>query len=123
MVPVSGRLTVDGKPIANATVCTMPIAESKDEQPGPGSTGVTDANGEFVLKFQATDTDLDGATPGKVRLVILESDGKKRESSDDTGTAFRHRIPTKYRDGNVTYDIPEEGTDAMNIEIDGKKRG
>ena len=123
-VPVSGRVTINGKPLANATVCTNPIAAKEGDKPGPGSTGITDENGEFVLRVQATDAEMEGAVPGKVRLVILENGGAEpRASNDDSaGPRVRRKVPVEYRDGIATYDIPEEGTDAMNIDIETKKR-
>ena len=43
-VPVSGVVTLDGSPVANAGVMFVPIEE------GPTAAGTTDSNGRFHLK-------------------------------------------------------------------------
>ena len=50
LVPVSGRVTLDGQPLANARVSFQPARDQSD--PGPGASGVTDAEGkaEFVIE-------------------------------------------------------------------------
>ena len=68
VVPVTGRVTLNGKPLADAKVSFQPIAKEKSmEAAGPGSTGKTDAEGKFTLK---TPTGQDGAVVGMHRVRI-----------------------------------------------------
>src|SRR5439155_21810734 len=59
VVPVSGTVTLDGKPLANAHVAFQPEAPKGSQNAGVGSYGVTDASGKYTLKM--VDTDQPGA--------------------------------------------------------------
>lgn len=73
---VEGTLTVDGAPLGQAMVQFVP-----DPQPGvdaPPSTGLTDANGRFLLMH---DRNKPGAAVGKHHVVILQ--GRAEANPDD----------------------------------------
>ena len=53
LAPVSGRVTLNGKPLAGAHVHFQPIGSRAQPSPGPGSHGVTDAEGRFTLQVDA----------------------------------------------------------------------
>ena len=81
IVPASGTITLNGKPLSNAQILTQPISDSEDDvTPGPGSGAVTDDQGHFVLEFQHDD--IVGAVPGKAYIKIVEL-GERKVSSDD----------------------------------------
>ncbi len=62
-LPVKGIVTMDGKPVAQAGVHFAPDAK------GRPSEGVTDENGQFVLRcFDKTD----GALPGTHHVTIIK---------------------------------------------------
>jgi hypothetical protein len=61
-VPVTGDVTLDGKPLANAGVLFCPVEK------GPEAIGVTDASG----KFQLSSTEHSGALPGQYRVTITK---------------------------------------------------
>ena len=122
IVPVSGTVTLDGKPLANAMVLTQPIGEGEDVTPGPGSFANTDDQGHFVLEMQHEP--VVGAVPGKAYVKIVEN-GEKKVSSDDTvdPTVLRSKVPIEYREGNnVEISIPEDGTDSLNFDLVSKRR-
>ena len=48
---VSGRITVDGRPVEQAGIMFQPVATKDNINPGPGSYGITDADGRFTLKL------------------------------------------------------------------------
>lgn len=54
LVPVEGRVALDGSPVAGASVLVQPAA-------GPAARGLTDADGRFAL---GTYGERDGAIPG-----------------------------------------------------------
>ncbi len=63
-VPVSGVVTLDGKPIKGANVSFYGVGDQKDGRP---AQGVTDDNGQFEL---STLGDRDGALPREYKVVI-----------------------------------------------------
>jgi hypothetical protein len=97
VVPVSGRVTMNGTPLAGATVSFQPIARAGSVEAGIGSTGKTDANGEFSLR---TATGEQGAWVGEHRVVITlqttvkaaEDDGRPRRG----GPPQIETIPARY---------------------------
>ena len=119
IVEASGRITLDGKPLANATILTQPIGNKDSTTPGPGSGAMTDDDGRFVLAFQHEDRM--GAVPGDVRVKIVEN-GVEKASSDDTVEVVRSKVPWDYQEGKATYTIPAEGTDAMDFDLETKRR-
>ena len=46
---VSGRISVDGKPVEKAAIMFQPVARNGNINPGPGSYGITDAEGRYTL--------------------------------------------------------------------------
>ena len=69
MAPVSGEVTSNGKPVANAAVTFSPVAvtEGALNAPGKPSTGYTDADGKFVLSAYKP---YDGALIGQHRVTV-----------------------------------------------------
>jgi hypothetical protein len=61
LVPASGTVTYQSKPIADANVIFTPKGE------GRAATGITDASGKFVLGTEKTG---DGAMPGEYRVSV-----------------------------------------------------
>lgn len=122
IVPVSGRITLDDKPLANAMILTQPIGNEDNVTPGPGSIAETDSDGNFQLEMQHEA--IVGAVPGEVWVKIVET-GEKKASNDDTvdSSVLKSRVPLDYQEGDkVKYTIPDEGTDAMNIDMVGRGR-
>lgn len=71
-VPVSGQITLGGKPVADARVSFAPVGSDNNRHPGVGSYGRTDADGRFSLKVVGTDQA--GAAVGKHRVEVVASD-------------------------------------------------
>lgn len=119
VVPVSGRITLDGKPLANATIITQPMGTEENTTPGPGSGASTDEDGNFELVFQHEDRV--GAVPGPARIKIVQNPDQKA-SNDDTVTRVRSKVPLDYQEGIAEHTIPEEGSDAFDFELETKRR-
>jgi hypothetical protein len=66
VAPVSGRITLDGLPLADAIVLFQPIETG--DNPGSGSVAKTDADGRYVLR--QIQPDRLGASVGKHRVHI-----------------------------------------------------
>jgi hypothetical protein len=73
--PVRGVVTLDGTPVAGATVLFMPDGQDG----GRPASGFTSSDGTFQLTTFKPD---DGALPGKYRVLI-----QKTEAAKDPGTA------------------------------------
>src|SRR5437588_273271 len=47
---VSGRVTLDGKPLPKASVTFAPMASKDNQAPGPTAAGLTDADGRYKVE-------------------------------------------------------------------------
>ena len=113
VAPVSGRITLNGQPLANASVSFQPLAEGGKINPGPGSGGFTDSDGRYALKLDGTDTR--GAVIGKhmVRIDLTHQDN----SADDRPKRFK-RLPARYNvKTKLEYDVPTRGTDSADFQL------
>jgi hypothetical protein len=114
LAPVSGRVTMDGNPLANAVVAFLPDTKP-GAKPGPTSRGETDKDGRYTLtSSEGKPGAVVGA--GKVRISTMKSSG----GSEGEGGAIlaRETVPEKYNARTeLTFDIPEEGTDQANFDL------
>ena len=107
-VPVSGKVTLNGQPLAGATVSFQPIAEGSVEA-AAGSVGKTDAQGEYTL---TASTGQGGAAVGKHRVMISllnpkvgEDDARRRH-----GPALEDKVPPRYnKDSKEVVEVPADG--------------
>jgi hypothetical protein len=107
-VPVSGKVTLDGKPLAGATVSFEPVTEPGTTPLPPGSLGKTDQNGNFTL--QATSGE-NGALVGKHRVVISLIGEQATGDERRRGGGVAEKLPRKYNaDSELTFDVPPGGT-------------
>jgi Domain of unknown function (DUF6795) len=65
-VPVSGTVTLDGKPVVGAVVTFHVLGDDKD---GRLASGLTDRTGMFHLKSGSED----GVRPGEYKVVIVKN--------------------------------------------------
>lgn len=66
--PVSGVVTLNGKPFPEGVVSFQPIGSKDNPTPGQGSSAYTDGNGRFVLKVEEGKP---GAVAGKHLVRIM----------------------------------------------------
>jgi hypothetical protein len=117
LVPVSGTITLDGQPLAGATVSFQPV--SNQTKPGPGSGAVTDAEGKYALKTSEANSRA-GAVVGS-HLVRFTGVQDQRADDDDTQRPpAQDPVPPRYRDPGLTFDVPAAGTDTANFELTSK---
>jgi hypothetical protein len=111
--PVSGRVTLDGRPLASAHVSFQPIAPGKPD-PGPGSFGRTDANGNFRL--ETIGVHKDGAVVGQhiVRISPYQPD---QGLKDDDVRPRDTTLPAQADDGSLRFEVPPGGTDRADFAI------
>lgn len=106
--PVSGAVTLDGKPLANASVAFQPRGGGELAEVGPTSAGTTDNEGRFSLKTISDDQV--GAVVGEHIVWI--------STSSNSGVAEgKEQVPLKYQDGSLRFTVPPGGTDSANFDL------
>ena len=118
LAPVSGKVTLNGKPLANAYVHFAPIASKDNDSPGPTSHGKTDADGKYTL---IVDPEHSGAVVGKSRVFIsLHKGGGGGDDQPDAGGAkgVKEVIPSRYnQQTTLVHEVPPGGTDEANFDL------
>jgi hypothetical protein len=114
-VPVSGRVTLNGQPLANATVSFQPVAPEGALEAGPGSTGKTNEKGEFSLQVL---TGQAGAVVGKHRVQIsaLDAQVESDKRPPRGGWPLANRL-AKAKGIPEAFEVPPGGTDAANFAL------
>jgi hypothetical protein len=124
-VPVSGVVTLDGKPYDKAAVSFQPIGTEGNAYPGRGSSAYTDEKGRFVL----TSDNHKGAVAGKhlIRITTRGAEGagpSPEGGSPDNAPVNRRRdpIPLEWNwQSEKEFEVPPRGTDQANFDIVTKK--
>ena len=115
VVPVSGRVTLDGRPVSGARISFQPVASGTGVlNAGPGSYGKTDAKGHFTLR--TVQTDKRGAVTGK-HVVLMTTIVAQDNATDDAPMPVKKILPRKCFDGSMQFDVPEGGTDRADFEL------
>lgn len=112
VVPVKGKVTLDGQPLAGAVISFQPIDQlGTQENPGSGSFGRTNELGEFEMRL--IDPDQPGAAIGRHVVTITTA----TSAGGDAGGLTGERVPQRYRDGSFTYEVPTAGTDRAQLDL------
>jgi hypothetical protein len=110
-VPVSGRVTLDNKPLANATLQFVPASGEKASE--GSSVGTTDENGKYSLVLN-TDNGTKGALVGKYKVMITLG----AQSGSDTKPTFHKQLPERYnRKTQLECEVPAGGRDDANFDL------
>jgi len=113
VVPVSGRVTMDQKPLANADVTFSPTEPGPNNSPGLESSGRTDDQGRYSLKVIQDKRDGAVVGPHKVRISQIER-----------GETIVNRVPKSYnQDTKLTFTVPAEGSTAANFDLSSEGKG
>ena len=118
VVPASGTVTFQGKPLVGFQVTFMPVSGNRP------SMGISDATGKFALGTNATG---DGAVVGANKVAVVWSppelaDDTTASAIDDPSKMPKPPvvIPAKYHNpetSGLTAEVPEGGTDTLTIEL------
>jgi hypothetical protein len=102
---VTGTVTFDGKPLANATVIFLPTDGSRS------SVGVTDTQGQYKLRFSAS-------TPG---AVVGEHKVEIRTATNDPDPSEKIKpveiIPARYNNSTELRQTLKKGTHVINFDL------
>ncbi len=122
VVPVSGKVTLDGKPLADATVSFLWV-------PGPGepddtafnSAGKTNASGEYTLSNYKGQS---GAVVGKYKVQInaippqAVGAAERRRQPGEAPPSLQNKVPSKYNtETTLEFDVPSGGTSKANFDL------
>lgn len=131
LAPVSGTVTVDGKPEGGIKLYFTPVAIEGEINSGPFSTAITDENGGFVLEDRYGNT---GAVVGKHRAIISYADAnsasgkilttpeseKARKELQNMLKGRGIRVDPREAEAKsvmVEIEVPSDGTDTLKIEL------
>lgn len=95
LVPVSGRVTLDGKPLEFGGVMFQPDA-------GPSALAAIGPDGRFTLRYRGR---ADGAVVGRNRVVVTAYESEQpgyRPPPDAEPSAGRCLVPEKYTSVSTT---------------------
>src|SRR5262245_27445820 len=90
--PVSGKVTMDGKPMAGVNVYFIPLPKPGSDIAGNSAGGVTDENGQYTLKTSTPEGLKDGAQVGKHKVSI----SLQKSWGEGDRAIIRETIPKKY---------------------------
>jgi hypothetical protein len=122
VAPVSGTVTLDGKPLVGASVTFQPIADEGSVVAGHASMGKTDASGKFTL--EQTTTKKNGAIVGKHRVsisLLTQEVGDHDARPPRGGWPVTDQVPEKYNmKTELTFEVPSGGTDKADFPLTSK---
>jgi uncharacterized protein YfaS (alpha-2-macroglobulin family) len=111
-VSAQGTVTLDGKPVENASVVFLATSGSHH------ATGTTDSAGRFRLKAFP---EKDGAVPGSYKVEISKTVITSAGSDGDEALVnVQYGVPVKYSSSTtseLTAEIPKEGTSNLKFEL------
>ncbi len=117
LAPVSGKVTLDGQPLADATVTFIP--ESTKDELAPASFGKTDGQGRYQLEVVTNGAR--GAIVGRHKVSVTVREDEEIINGADAPVAqqnAKRRIPVKYsRDSILSMDVPKSGTQDANFDL------
>lgn len=115
IVPVSGVVTVDGKPVEGVHLTFQPFREDGADSAGYGAYGETDAQGRFTLTSLTLEgREMPGAVVGKHRIEMTAA--TQVDPSSDLNQFTREKIPRRYMNEPFIREITGE-TDSLNFEL------
>jgi len=114
LAPVSGRVTLDQVPLADARVGFEPIRQGDQLNAGPGSYGTTDTEGRYRL---VSLDGAEGAVVGRHRVWIRTY--RAVEGPDGSiVTKTPERVPPRYNSQTeLTFTVQPEGTDGADFDL------
>ncbi|MBL4884819.1 MAG: carboxypeptidase regulatory-like domain-containing protein [Planctomycetaceae bacterium] len=108
VVPVTGKITLNGEPLKGAAITFMP----QDEGMGRPCFGATDDDGAYVIKTQ---DGRKGCPVGKFKVIISKfamEDGTPVGEDPEAAALGMEHLPAQYSSGEQTQlsaDVPEGG--------------
>ena len=114
LAPVSGRVTLDSVPLADARVGFEPIRQGDQLDAGPGSYATTDAEGRYRLVSLEGG---EGAVVGRHRVWIRTYRGVEGPNGSIV-TKTPERVPPRYNaQTELTFTVQPKGSDEADFDL------
>jgi hypothetical protein len=107
LAKVSGTITMDGKPLPDATVTFFPQSLQGDQAARP-ATGATDESGHYELHYSTTES---GARPGQYKVAVstYRPEGEDRDGNEVPGSP--ETVPGVYNtQTTLSADVKVDGS-------------
>lgn len=105
---VSGKVTMDGDPVANATITFSP------EEGGRPSSGKTNAEGIYELDYSSS---VKGAVMGKHKVSVSTYGEGEEDEYGNLGATTKETIPAMYNvETELVYTV-DQSSNEINIEL------
>ncbi|MEM7812818.1 MAG: hypothetical protein AAF532_15180 [Planctomycetota bacterium] len=112
-VAVSGVVTVGGEPAEGVLVTFNPRQSGEGIATGGSSIGRTDADGRFTLR-STLPARSPGAVPGPHKVTFRGSG----DIPDPDAPEDAIRLPSRYVEEGVLFDVPGDGTSAADFALE-----
>lgn len=111
--PVSGVVTLDGKPLGGAVVRFSPAPQADPQAVKMMAIGETDDQGRYSMQVYDGPT---GAVVGVNRVTI--STARSLDSDAEEGGMSPELVPSEYNSrSKLEFEVPAGGTDSANFEL------
>jgi len=117
IAPVSGVVTLNGKPVADVAVSFQPIATDTNNAPGPAAYGVTGPDGRYTARILGEQAK--GASVGK-NQVRFSPHAAVTDTSDEglKQAKPKVKVPARYwMDSKIEFDVPAGGTNSADFQL------
>lgn len=125
LAPLSGKITVEGKPVASLYVQFDPIGSGDKLNPGPASVGETDSAGHYRLR--TVPEERGGAVVGKHRVRVIagikamDEDAILKAVLNKKRAAQVKHLPARFNDRTeLTFEVPAGGANNANFDLSWK---
>jgi hypothetical protein len=110
LVPVEGTITLDGKPLAGATIALELVGGEKAFRLFSGDA---DVSGKYVIKpFESNRV---GALPGEYHVMIKSV--KTPPGADEMTVLPKDPVPPEFQNGSQTLTVPAGGIKSADFAI------
>lgn len=114
VAPVSGTVTLDGKPVGGLVVNFQPASVKGTTEPGPGSYAWTDKDGHFSMALIST-KEYPGAVVGKHRVTLSSPLPDQSPTDDRIPRSNKPLLPPEHEGKSFEFEVPAKGTDKANF--------
>ncbi|MBX6314854.1 MAG: hypothetical protein IRY99_18335 [Isosphaeraceae bacterium] len=114
--PVSGKVTLDGQPLAEGTIQFLPASEGQ---------GMATASGGMIKDGSYSVPRDTGPVPGTYKVMIFSSGGGKAEAEPGKGVTLpKELIPPQYNaQTTLTAEVKKGGDNTFNFDLKSKPEG
>lgn len=109
LADVSGIITLDGAPLANAKVIFEP-QNAPDKTISKASSATTQSDGSYDLEYNS---DASGASVGQHKVIVMKL-------SDNPEEAGKQLVPAKYNDKTELTAEVDAGDNIINFDLKSK---